>query len=132
MLEEQNRFLSLAVPVGEETRATENDVPEPFEPAGAAVEEWRGDLLAGKRPRAKASVRVSELGEDVVILDRERRRLLVLDPVAAAIWEFCDGHRTVEKITQEVAAALSRPGDGLRDDVVRTVIRLASARLVEF
>lgn len=45
--------------------------------------------------------------DELVVCDPEREEVVVLNPMAAAIWDLCDGTRTAEEIADEVVAALS-------------------------
>ena len=66
--------------------------------------------LAGLHPLARAAgLVVQDLGEEVLVFDRERDVAHCLSPDAARVWRACDGEHDVEGLT-----ALS----GASDDVV--------------
>ncbi len=50
----------------------------------------------------KPTVQWSEVGSEVVILDRTMAELLRLNPVAGFIWKQLDGHRSAEDIAGAV------------------------------
>ena len=50
---------------------------------------------------------------------------------AAAIWELCDGTRTVEEISRELGRWLGRPGEALFPDVRQGLARLSELGLLE-
>ncbi len=72
-----------------------------------------------------------ELERDTLLYNRKRRRLLVLNPSAAAILRLCDGKRPL----QQIAARLGEKfvgGDqsSLAGDVQRTVQELVDIGIV--
>lgn len=54
-----------------------------------------------------------------------------LNRSARAIWELCDGRRTLAEISQELGRDLGCPGDELLDDVEAAVRQLSELSLVE-
>ena len=54
-----------------------------------------------------------------------------LNRSAVAIWELCDGTRTVEEITEELGQCLGRSRTTLLTDVMRGVNRLHELGLLE-
>src|SRR5437899_10535314 len=61
------------------------------------------------RPRQRRDgLVVQELPEETLVYDLERHKAHCLEAVAAAVWEACDGHRTVEQIAARAAKRLGR------------------------
>jgi hypothetical protein len=58
---------------------------------------------------------------EVIVLDREKGRLLVLQGIASEVWKRCDGERTVAAIADEIAAAMSVPRDPIRRDAAAAI-----------
>jgi hypothetical protein len=82
------------------------------------------------RPRQRRDgLVVQELPEETLIYDLERHQAHCLEAVAAAVWEACDGHRTVEQIA---AQAAKRIGRWVPEEAVWLALRrLGRARLIE-
>src|SRR2546422_8935483 len=67
------------------------------------------------RPRQRRDgLVVQELPEETLVYDLERHKAHCLEAVAAAVWEACDGHRTVEQIAARAAKRIGRRGPGKR------------------
>jgi hypothetical protein len=81
--------------------------------------------------RASSEVVVMDLDRDTLVYQRERRRLLVLNPSAAVILKLCDGTRGEAEIAREVAAAFPGAGaEAVGQDVQRTVGELVDLGIV--
>ena len=82
----------------------------------------------GPRQRRDGLV-VQELPEETLVYDLERHKAHCLEVVAAAVWEACDGERTVGEIA---ARATKRIGRRVPDDAAWLALRrLGRARLLE-
>jgi hypothetical protein len=77
-------------------------------------------------PRRADHVVEARLGDVLVLLDRARARLHLLNGSAAAIWERVDGVRTVAEIAGDVAAQV-----GVAVDQVEADVRVAMEDLAE-
>jgi len=81
--------------------------------------------------RASADVVVMALDRDTLVYQRERRRLLVLNPSAAAILRLCDGTRGEAEIARDLAASFPDAGaEAVGEDVERTVGELVDLGIV--
>ena len=81
-------------------------------------------------PLARKSDIVAEnLPEEVVLYDKTNNKVHCLNKTAAAIWESCDGTRTVEDLAQVVEAKLGAPTD--RKLVLLALEELEKADLME-
>ena len=69
------------------------------------------------------------LPEEVVVYDRTNNKVHCLNKTAAAIWENCDGTRTVDDLAQIVEAKLGAPPD--RQLVLLALEELEKADLME-
>ena len=76
--------------------------------------------------RPSAEMVLVALDRDTLVYHRERGKLLVLNPSAAAILKLCDGTRAEEEIARRLADSYPDAGGGnLEGDVRRTVAELA-------
>lgn len=84
------------------------------------------------RPRQAAGVREFPLGDAEMLLMSEGRQVVhTLNASAWAVWDLCDGTRTVVAIAEEVGALLKRPPAELLDDIRATVQQLGSLALLD-
>ena len=82
-------------------------------------------------PRRVDDVGVLELDDDLVIYDGRSHEVHLLDPVAALVWEACDGDRSPDDLADlllEASPALGR--EAAVAVVGRTLVRLADIRLL--
>lgn len=75
--------------------------------------------LEGTRVRHQSGVPGETAG--AVIVDDEGTELVVLDAVAAALWELCDGETGVEEITDAVCAVWDVDREVAERDVRHTL-----------
>ena len=82
------------------------------------------------RPRQRRDgLVVQPLPEETLVYDLERHKAHCLEAVAAAVWEACDGRRSVEEIA---ARAAKRVGRRVPEEAVWLALRrLGRARLLE-
>lgn len=84
-------------------------------------------------PLARPSVADEELDGELVLYDADRRRLLVLNESASAIWRGCDGSQTVAALVEKLAGALggqNGQNGQISDDVNAFLRDLRAAGLV--
>jgi len=82
------------------------------------------------KPLARKSDLFAEnLPEEVVLYDKTNNKVHCLNKTAAAIWENCDGTRTVDDLAQIVEGKLGAPTD--REVVLLTLEELEKAGLME-
>jgi hypothetical protein len=79
--------------------------------------------------RRKGAARV-ELDENVALYDEVGQLLILLNTSAAAVWERCDGARTLDGIVGELAGAHPADAAVIGDDVRQTVGKLAELGLL--
>lgn len=75
------------------------------------------------RPRQLPGVVTSEVLDELVAYSPATSQAVSLNASARAIWELCDGTRTVDDICDELSEAAGMPADALRADVTTTVDR---------
>jgi hypothetical protein len=85
----------------------------------------------GTRPGRAGDVREYPLGEEVLLFADGRQVVHALNTSAWAVWDLCDGLRTVRDITRELAELLGRDPEVLEPEVVRTVEELGKLGLLE-
>src|SRR5881296_287170 len=82
------------------------------------------------RPRQRRDgLVVQKLPEETLVYDLERHKAHCLEAVAAAVWEACDGRRTVEQIAARAAKRIGRPVP--EEAAWLALRRLGRARLME-
>src|SRR5439155_17820972 len=117
-LEDEECFLALAVLLhgapGSDGAAS----------GGAATRPSDGDGDAARRPRRRDGVRTLELGDELLLLERGARRVMMLDALGAEIWERCDGAHTVAAIADEIAGRVPGPGAAVRRDTAAAIAAL--------
>ena len=82
------------------------------------------------RPVPKPTLEWSEVGSEVVILDRVMGELLRLNAVGGFIWMQLDGTRTAAEIAERVARHFVTDAEGATRDVREFLGRLRSLRLI--
>ena len=86
------------------------------------------DATGRPRPRRDGLV-VQELPEETLVYDLERHKAHCLQAVAAAVWQACDGRRTVAQIA---ARATKRLGREVPEEAAWLALRrLGRARLLD-
>jgi hypothetical protein len=78
---------------------------------------------AQKLARNPAAVS-SEVLDEMVVYVPDRSQALSLNESARAIWELCDGSRTLDDLCAELGHATGLAPSGLRDEVAHAVERL--------
>lgn len=86
------------------------------------------DLLRA-RPRAVARHEAVVLDGEVVVY--AGGEIHTLNTTATAIWQRCDGSVAVDALVVELASSYRAPMDGVRDDVMTTVLALVERGLIE-
>jgi len=77
----------------------------------------------------KNGIFAENLPEEVILYDKTNNKVHCLKKTAAAIWESCDGTRTVDALAQIVEAKLGAPVD--RKVVLLALEELEKADLME-
>jgi len=77
----------------------------------------------------KGSIFSENLPEEVILYDKTSNKVHCLNKTAAAIWESCDGTRTVDDLAQIIEAKFGAPSD--RRVVLQALDELKKAELLE-
>jgi len=77
----------------------------------------------------KSDIFVENLPEEVVLYDKTNNKMHCLGKTAAAVWENCDGTRSVDDLAQIVEAKFGAPAD--RKVVLLALEELENADLLE-
>jgi hypothetical protein len=86
---------------------------------------------AALRPRRRAGVQERRHGEETELVALGSDRGFLLNFSAQAIWEQCDGERTVETIARELAERFDAPPEQIQADVEAGVRALDRAGVLE-
>ena len=77
----------------------------------------------------KSEIFAEKLPEEVVLYDKTNHKVHCLGKTAAAVWESCDGTKTVDDLAQIVEAKFGAPTD--REVVLLALEGLENADLLE-
>ena len=83
------------------------------------------------RPRRQEGIEAHGVQDELVLYVPGREVGVSLNRSARAIWELCDGRRTLAEISQELDQEVGCPGDELLADVGAAVRQLSELGLVE-
>lgn len=86
--------------------------------------------MTAARPNRAADVRVYPLGDESLVYVPAAAVAYALNRSARAIFELCDGRRTVADIGRDCAQSLGCASDALLPDVEHAVSELREAGLV--
>jgi hypothetical protein len=84
--------------------------------------------------RVSRSTRVQEfpLGDDEMMLYLDGRQAVhALNTSAWAVWDLCDGSRTVAELARELSAVTGHPVEEVLVDVRSTIARLGALALLD-
>lgn len=88
-------------------------------------------LDGATRPKPKADIRAETFAEEVLLYHPLRTTAIRLNETAAAIWQLCDGRRTVGQIVEELTRRYPEAADRLSGDVIDTLLLLGEQDAVE-
>jgi len=77
----------------------------------------------------KRDILPENLPEEIVLYDKLNNRVHCLNKIATAVWESCDGTRTIDDLAHIVEAKFGAPAD--RDLVLQALAELEKADLLE-
>ena len=86
---------------------------------------------ATARPTRLGGTEEHRLDDELLVYVPRSEQAFTLNRSAVAIWELCDGTRTVEEITEELGQCLGRSRTTLLTDVIKGVTRLHELGLLE-
>lgn len=82
-------------------------------------------------PKIKPDLLSEAIEDDVVVLVPETDQVHLLNLTAAAIYELCDGTRSVDQIVDALRRSVPNPPDEIDHDVNRTLAELSEKGLLE-
>jgi pyrroloquinoline quinone biosynthesis protein D len=88
------------------------------------------DTPLDARPRRQESVLAQEAQGQTVLLRLDDGGYYALDEVGAAVWELCDGTRSVADIVAALGEQFDAPEMTIRADVLEFVEELRDERLL--
>jgi pyrroloquinoline quinone biosynthesis protein D len=71
-----------------------------------------------------------ELDDNIAVYDDVGQLMILLNSSAGAVWNLCDGTRTVDEMITELAETYPDGAAVIRDDVRETLRKLAEIGLV--
>jgi hypothetical protein len=83
------------------------------------------------RPVRAAAVREYPLGDEVLLFAEGRQVVHALNASAWAVWDLCDGSRTIRDMAGDIAQLVGRDAAVLEPEIVRTVEELGRLGLVD-
>lgn len=96
-----------------------------YRPAAGRVEQAAGMPVQAEPlpqvPRPRPGVRLRRVGAETYLWDRETNAMHVLNPTAARIWEWCDGHSTRAEIVGRMCTLYRAGPARIARDVGRTI-----------
>jgi hypothetical protein len=82
-------------------------------------------------PRRHANLEIEKTAHNVIVLDRDRDYVHVMNDRAATVLEQCDGTHSCEEIARIVSAKTRAPYERVAREVAHLVASFADLALVE-
>ncbi len=82
-------------------------------------------------PRRQRSLEIIKLPHKVIVHDKQRDYVHILNHRAAAVLEHCDGTRSCAQIAQRLALQSRTAQDGVAGEVAHLVAEFADLALIE-
>jgi radical SAM protein with 4Fe4S-binding SPASM domain len=95
---------------------------------------FKGEPLSmqeSNRPKRKENLIVEEMDGDLILADFQTSQMHVLNPIAAAVWDMCDGRQTVDDMVRLLAEHFQVESAQVRPDVERMLEEFRSKGLLE-
>jgi hypothetical protein len=73
------------------------------------------------RPKRKETLVTEEVNDDFLVADFRESTMHVLNPTAAAVFEMCDGQRSISEIAAILAEYFRMPAEAVGQDVLKIV-----------
>jgi len=83
------------------------------------------------RPRRSFTVQHVAVGDAVALVDLAHLRGVVVNPTALAVWDHCDGMRTVEDVAAALGVQFGVPADAILGDVQAAIVQFARDGLID-
>ncbi len=91
----------------------------------------RSHIRRDEIPQRLSSVTGYELASELLLYCSDSQRVHVLNASAAAVWDLCDGQRTVLEINRELASVLRRSNADLFPDIQLAVNELLKMEMID-
>lgn len=88
-------------------------------------------MTSVRKPRRLPHVREYELGDELLVYSGQDRTVVSLNPFARAVWELCNGRRSLMQIHRRLERSLGSAPARLFLDVESTVTRFVNEGLVD-
>jgi hypothetical protein len=82
------------------------------------------------RPRRSPDVVECRIKDELVVYVRGTATAVALNATALAVWELCEGHRSVGEIARALGQRFDLPGDALVPDIHEALARFAALGLL--
>ena len=102
------------------------------EPSGEVIAEEKPTVQRTVRPKRRDSVLEGRVRDEMVLLSPGSKQAFSLNQSSRAIWELCDGNRTVGEISQTLQQRYARAEDDLSDDLTTALSKLKEVGMLEF
>jgi hypothetical protein len=83
------------------------------------------------RPQCLQGTQAHHLLDEMVLYSSERNLAVSLNRTARAIWELCDGRRTIREISRQLEKKFKCPESSLAAEVGDSILRLRDLKLLE-
>lgn len=83
------------------------------------------------RPRPEPELVLRDVGDELMFYERNEDRIHILNGTARAIFQLCDGRRSLEEIAGELVVRFDVDRDSARRDVRDTVERLRDLGILQ-
>ncbi len=77
-----------------------------------------------------SSVSYKLIGDELIIVDPYRHKLLRLNTVGREIWELLDGRHSIAQIIEKLKEEIDGPGETIEKDVSRFITMLFKRELI--
>lgn len=82
------------------------------------------------KPVRNDECRMEELDDEILLYHPGNSKTLYINKSASIIWQLCNGEHTVAEMIQMIAEAYPAASDGLEQDVMDTLERLADNQAI--
>jgi|SRR5579884_928511 len=82
-------------------------------------------------PKRHSNLAIEKSAHKVIVHDRTRDYVHILNPRAAGVLEQCDGTRTCEQLAKELCTESQAPYDRIAGEVAHLVATFADLALIE-
>lgn len=84
------------------------------------------------KPKRLPGLRVKEVEEEILIFKPETGEAFLLNPTASAIFELCDGERTVSSIISTILSLVEADPEKVQADVMKALEEMEQKGLIGF